>query len=746
MFLVSLTMLIRTKQKSRQPKKIEHGIKDPLEKEMFELSITGDINSLENPDLVKKELQRLKAEEKKYMSQDMAVIEKSDIAVGVVRDMLSQLGDFHEIEVEAAEEDKHTDHLKEPVFESDHDKALYMWNHITSKNLHQKMNFTKFLDIFHHRDFVQLMDLHTNAEGYGTHYERKAKKETNRWFLEHWTPEFLNYLFKKAEHPSGKTKRDRKHEEREMYFKEFLDKEKSLKEHTDKIEKVEKKLTKSGYLKKDSKHSKVNDITERVLKEHKKGKKLDDKQLDDLVDLHEHEKIIESDLDRIVNSPHAVKHSPKIQALLDKFKSDDIWTRTHKQGYVSINPKHFMYTRLWMRNPNIFPYNDFPWSKLPDYCQKYLHKMSDMMAHLYTQEHCDTVDFLKRDHKHGFIRVLNDIKPDDELMKTVHEKKQKMALHDPSKLISDDVDEHEVDQTIHKIFKENEKHGYVDPRDLAKPYADEYLPHRIIPNLYHVIWFGCRTFNFHNFISLVSVIKIAKPAKMMFYTNCEPNNELWKTFRCFAGSLLMIVPTQPPKNVWGHRIENHHHQKDVYKLMLLLHIGGVYMEPDTVMIQPVTELGEARTKEALLPVFGEESSFALSDDFIMSPPHSKFLKRIYWEYQHYNQHLGFGTLSIINEWAMWRKHPTEVKVVKKRMNRPNAMEQAYLFKCLMDWRYQYTINMHSRHFKKWLKSDEEFDLIWVARKNNTLAEISRYIIWGKPEPIRKDCEANLEVL
>ena len=144
------------------------------------------------------------------------------------------------------------------------------------------------------------------------------------------------------------------------------------------------------------------------------------------------------------------------------------------------------------------------------------------------------------------------------------------------------------------------------------------------------------------------------------------------------------------------------HQADIYKLMVLLHIGGVYIDADVVMIKPVLDLSTLRSSKSnkLIPVFGEETSYSLSEGFIMSPPGATFLKRLYWEFQRYTPATGFGTFSVVNDWAMWRRHPSEVHVVKKNLYRPNAHESSYLFTCLIDWGEQYAVHLRAGLGKK----------------------------------------------
>lgn len=64
--------------------------------------------------------------------------------------------------------------------------------------------------------------------------------------------------------------------------------------------------------------------------------------------------------------------------------------------------------------------------------------------------------------------------------------------------------------------------------------------------------------------------------------------------------------------------------------MVLLHIGGVYIDTDVVMIKPVLDLSHMTSDKTgkLIPVFGEDTSYSLANGFIMSPPNNIFLRVI----------------------------------------------------------------------------------------------------------------------
>ena len=328
--------------------------------------------------------------------------------------------------------------------------------------------------------------------------------------------------------------------------------------------------------------------------------------------------------------------------------------------------------------------------------------------------------------------------------------KLSVSHHDPDQLLTDDIDEHLVDQTLNKLWKDLANDGMVDPRSLSKYYADQYLPAEI-PNVYHYIWFGCKEFTLVNFISMVSVLKIGDPVKIIFHTDCEPVGNHWQTIKCFAGDKLIVATAKPPTTVWTNEVGIPEHQADIYRLMVLLHIGGVYVDSDFTMIRPVhPQLSKFRVngdhqhsehKNPLIPVFGEETSYSLSNGFIMSPPNSMFLKRLYWEYQHYTPSHGFGTFSVINDWAMWRKHQSEVHVVKNKISRPSSLEQAYLFKCLIDWSQNYNVRFSQHSFKRWLgKTAVEWTMDDMSSGDNTLGEVSRFVLWGRFQTVSSECK------
>jgi len=102
-----------------------------------------------------------------------------------------------------------------------------------------------------------------------------------------------------------------------------------------------------------------------------------------------------------------------------------------------------------------------------------------------------------------------------------------------------------------------------------------------VPNIVHYIWFGCRDFRFHHYLSVKSVIKIQKPVTILFHTDCLPHGKYFREVEPH----LRIVKRTPPKTVWGRPIANVEHQSDVARLQILLEFGGIYLDDDVVMLK-----------------------------------------------------------------------------------------------------------------------------------------------------------------
>ena len=275
-----------------------------------------------------------------------------------------------------------------------------------------------------------------------------------------------------------------------------------------------------------------------------------------------------------------------------------------------------------------------------------------------------------------------------------------------------------------------------------------------IPNIYHFIWLGCdREFLMHNFATLISLVKHAKIKKLLFHTDCEPvKSPLWQTFKCFVNSRndennkkfeFKILKTRQIDYVWGSHIKRIEHKVDVYKLMLIYSVGGIYIDDDIMTLTPYEEILTREKNFDLLPVLGEESEYSVSNAFIASLPKDKFIAKWYYAYKSYQPGLMFGRFSVMTAWSLWRKYPNTCHIIRNKMIRPDFRNGGFMLKnyTLFNWMNQYNIHLQPRFFKENGLPKGEISVKYLISADSVLGEILRYTLIGRWRPRREDCSA-----
>lgn len=319
-----------------------------------------------------------------------------------------------------------------------------------------------------------------------------------------------------------------------------------------------------------------------------------------------------------------------------------------------------------------------------------------------------------------------------------------------------------VKNEIDSIWNMLIEDGFEDPRQEAKAYY-QYATNpktgkteiQTIPNVYHYIWYDStcnavsREFDLHHFASFVSLVKHAKVDKILFHTDCEPRSAYWEAYKCFIQNYqhqkieFKIIKTKQIKTVWNKPIVRVEHRVDIYKLMLMFTIGGIYIDDDILTLAPYEELLTRNGTEnlELLPVLGEESEYAVSNAFIASLPEQEFIARWYYAYQPFRHGMKFGRFSVINAWILWRKYPDLVNVIEQKFIRPNWQTGNWMMTnyTLFNWMLQYNIHLQPRFFRENGLPDGKLNLRYLISVDNVLGEILRYTLIGRWRPLREDC-------
>ena len=54
----------------------------------------------------------------------------------------------------------------------------------------------------------------------------------------------------------------------------------------------------------------------------------------------------------------------------------------------------------------------------------------------------------------------------------------------------------------------------------------------------------------YHYLSWLSCLKIQKPEKILFHTDCQPEGNYWEKFKEQAGEDLIIVKRSQPTHIW----------------------------------------------------------------------------------------------------------------------------------------------------------------------------------------------------
>ena len=212
---------------------------------------------------------------------------------------------------------------------------------------------------------------------------------------------------------------------------------------------------------------------------------------------------------------------------------------------------------------------------------------------------------------------------------------------------------------------------------------------------YHYIWYGCnRNFSVLHYLSLLSVKKFkTKSSKVFFHTDCEPEeNDYWKEIKNGFSQDLIILKIKPVTSIWGNDLKSPAHQADIYRLLILIKFGGIYIDNDIVLLNPLDDLLEKSISKKI-PILGEESNVSLANGFIISVPGATILLRWLVEYKKYKVLEGMKVepFSVMKIWQLSFWYPDEVEVVKNKMIRPDWSEWHLLWHESIDWMGNYRV-------------------------------------------------------
>ncbi|XP_077863985.1 uncharacterized protein LOC144349045 [Saccoglossus kowalevskii] len=245
----------------------------------------------------------------------------------------------------------------------------------------------------------------------------------------------------------------------------------------------------------------------------------------------------------------------------------------------------------------------------------------------------------------------------------------------------------------------------------------------VVPNVAHLIWFSCHQFNFIHLLSIVSIYKVMKPDRIVFYTDCEPMGQWWDEARLVP--VLEVVQRDPPTEIFGRKLNRNirEHWADVARLDILSSVGGVYFDTDIFVVAPLDSLRKYDY------VVGRPSRYTLNNGVILTSSNSTFLKLFLDSYREYNSFC-YSCNSVFNQNKLAWKHRHLVHIENESMMKPNSNHWRTLFFGKFPWpAHHFTFHVWIRNFQA-AYPDVVFTPDYIKQLNTSFGEICRYIYYG----------------
>ncbi|XP_077861830.1 uncharacterized protein LOC144342836 [Saccoglossus kowalevskii] len=293
--------------------------------------------------------------------------------------------------------------------------------------------------------------------------------------------------------------------------------------------------------------------------------------------------------------------------------------------------------------------------------------------------------------------------------------------------------EYEI-QYLNTTFGELARNAYFGSPKLrimdwpSKPNATRTL---IVPNIVHYVWFTKEEFKFHNFLSVKSAITVQNAESIIFHCDPEPNGKWWEITKEMAETrgktILRVVHREQPKEIFGNAIEDIHHRSDIARIQVLLEYGGIYLNPDAIV---VNNLNPLRSEQCTMGL----DIYGLNNGVVLAAPNSKFMKLYHDTYEFYD-----GSQMYLNSREMPYEIASEnidlIHIEGICLTRPewtDWWDMGKLWKngCRRDWSHMHVIQLGYGYH------NNEYDAESIKTLDNTFGEIARYIYYGSTEKIK----------
>ena len=249
-----------------------------------------------------------------------------------------------------------------------------------------------------------------------------------------------------------------------------------------------------------------------------------------------------------------------------------------------------------------------------------------------------------------------------------------------------------------------------------------------VPNIVHYVWFSCHEYRISDYLCMLSSLRYQNPELILVHGDCEPEGKYWELFKQAAGNKLKLIKKTPPDKIFGNEITAVEHKSDVARMQILLQVGGMYFDTDTMVLKSLDDL--RRDSDIVL---GKDTPVSLANGGILANKNSWFLKKWFMEYQSFKATDGpspgpgeWGKNSVQVPFVLWKLFPEKIRVIEIHMFRP-SWDIHLLFEGLIDWSDHWTIHLSTRNMPE---VDKRRTFGQFALLETTYGEVARHVLWG----------------
>ncbi|XP_064454728.1 uncharacterized protein LOC135366004 [Ornithodoros turicata] len=248
----------------------------------------------------------------------------------------------------------------------------------------------------------------------------------------------------------------------------------------------------------------------------------------------------------------------------------------------------------------------------------------------------------------------------------------------------------------------------------------------VVPNIVHYVRFGQPNVSFLEAVSMRSAYINHAPDQIVVHCDvCQLGGPYSYMIRDIP--VIKFNKRLPPKFIFGLKVKWIQHASDIARLQILLRHGGIYLDNDCIVIQPMHQYRHFEMSLGLPP------KEHMGTMVLMAAPGARFLRLYQQLYREYNWSSWYYNAGALPTMRVLRPHPHLVHQVPVLFGvQRNLMARLYIPGKHTEWRSYFAVHtsIRFRSTKEDPLYHKEIDLQNVRTYNTSLGAMIREVLFG----------------